>query len=288
MRRAGWHLSLMLTALPLPAACAPVATGGDVAIVYGPLSPNEPLSFTAHQAALADPLLQAARDEAERGDFTAAAAGYRAAGEKGNPIADYLLAQLYDRGQGVALDHAAAARALHRPALRGYAPAEAALGIKYMEGEGVWRDSEMGQSWLRLAAAQGEDMAAGYLGMTLVDGRSLGQNSDVFGARDLLQHCAAPEGKAGVYHPAGAEGGPTCQTLLGMLYEKGIGVTTDLKQAIFWYHRAAARHMPVAEEQLAKCYATGNGVGQDAEQAAYWHRRAQADHDKRPDSWTEL
>lgn len=46
------------------------------------------------------------------------------------------------------------------------------------------------------------------------------------------------------------KGDPKAQTLLGMLYEKGVGVEKDMEKAVSYYEKAALQGLPQAESNL--------------------------------------
>ncbi len=190
-----------------------------------------------------------------KNDFAGAAAAYRQAADGGNPVARYLLAEMYESGDGVPHDQAEAARQFQIAALAGYAPAQTHLGDHYEKGNGVARDQDLANRWYRFAADAGEDTATGRLAMAMIDGD--GMPRDVETGLRLLRNCAEPGGGAGDYHPSGEAGGPGCQGALGALYLEGHGVKVDLKQGASWLSRSAEQHMPIAEKYLAKLYDEG-------------------------------
>ena len=70
-------------------------------------------------------------------------------------------------------------------------------------------------------------------------------------------------------------------TVLAELYEKGIGVGQDFKQAANWYAKAAEKGVPEAQTSLALLYAQGAGVEKDSAKAVEWVRKA-ADQNHAP------
>ncbi len=70
-------------------------------------------------------------------------------------------------------------------------------------------------------------------------------------------------------------------TVLAELYEKGIGVGQDFKQAANWYRKAAEKGVPEAQTSLALLYAQGAGVEKDGAKAVEWVRKA-ADQNHAP------
>jgi TPR repeat protein len=66
---------------------------------------------------------------------------------------------------------------------------------------------------------------------------------------------------------------------LGLMYEQGIGVGKDERQAIVWYRKAAEQGNSNAQFNLAVLYENGRGSAVDFEQANQWYRKAAAQGD---------
>jgi eukaryotic-like serine/threonine-protein kinase len=64
------------------------------------------------------------------------------------------------------------------------------------------------------------------------------------------------------------------QFTLGWLFEKGLGVPRDDKQAVLTYQQAAQQGQVNAQLRLGAMYETGRGVERSDEQAFYWYRKA--------------
>lgn len=278
----------MVAVLLLLGGCA--ANGGmgsQASALPPPPAEIKPFDGAAHQAALSDPALLTAEQLDSKHDDQAAAAAYRAAAEAGNPIARYLLGEMYSAGDGVSRDPAEAARQFQVAAMAGYAPAQTHLGDAYEKGVGVPKDQAMANRWYSFSAAQGEDIASGRLAMSMLKGE--GMPRDVDGALKVLQHCADPQGSGAAYHPSGSRGGAGCQAFLGAIYVEGqFGVPADTDQGVKWLTRSADQHMPVAEKHLADFYEQGKVVPADSSRAKYWYEQAAADADNGPGYQTEL
>src|ERR1044071_2436148 len=74
------------------------------------------------------------------------------------------------------------------------------------------------------------------------------------------EHCKAEAEK----------GDPECQNLLGVLFQKGLGVTEDLKEAIRLFTAAAGKKLAAAQVNLGLLYLNGTGVARDEAEAARW------------------
>lgn len=76
-----------------------------------------------------------------------------------------------------------------------------------------------------------------------------------------------------------AEGGDAkSQLILGLAYQKGIGVEQDASEAVRWYQKAAEQGHPMAQCNLACSYAFGEGVRSDMKEAARWYLKAAESH----------
>ena len=69
-------------------------------------------------------------------------------------------------------------------------------------------------------------------------------------------------------------GDPEAMNNIGVLYNKGLGVEQDNKQAAAWYEKAAQLGYVNAQFNLANLYYSGRGVDHDLKQAARWYRAA--------------
>ena len=90
------------------------------------------------------------------GDRDAAALWFRRAADQGHVDAAYRLGDMYEKGQGVPQDYAAAAaRLLRWAADRSHRSAQRDLALLYFYGRGVSRDHDAAAHWLRRAAGAG-------------------------------------------------------------------------------------------------------------------------------------
>lgn len=93
-------------------------------------------------------------DAYNRGDFGAARRLWQPLAEGGHVDAQFHLGYLFANGQGVAQDHAEAARWTRMAADRGEPAAQFALGVMYANGEGVPQDDVRAYLWFDIAARQ--------------------------------------------------------------------------------------------------------------------------------------
>lgn len=81
------------------------------------------------------------------------------------------------------------------------------------------------------------------------------------------------------FRASAEEGYVDSQFNLGLMYEHGIGVGRDEKEAIVWYRKAAAQGSSNAQYNLAVLYENGRGSPVDFAQANQWYRKASAQGD---------
>ena len=70
------------------------------------------------------------------------------------------------------------------------------------------------------------------------------------------------------------QGKPQAQYNLGVVYFKGVGVSTDHEEAFKWFAKAANKNNDTAQNMLGVIYENGDGVSQDYSQAESWYRKA--------------
>ena len=78
------------------------------------------------------------------------------------------------------------------------------------------------------------------------------------------------------YGPLAEQGDATAQSILGGMYDLGLGVPEDDTEAVRWYRLAAAQGYAPAQFNLGVKYDLGRGVPQDDVQAHMWFYLAAA------------
>jgi hypothetical protein len=111
-----------------------------------------------------------------RKDFAAAMELLRPLAEKGDPVAEFMLGNMYDNGHGVPQDDAAAMAWYRKAAGQGSKGAAAGLGRMYETGRGVPVDDAAAATWYRTAADQGVSAAQFNLGNLCASGRGVPQD----------------------------------------------------------------------------------------------------------------
>src|SRR6266568_1498830 len=188
-------------------------------------------------------------------DYAKAVYWFRKAAEQGLAEAQYLLAECYQRGDGVAKDAAEAARWYRKAAEQGYANAQYNLGNCYYDGEGVAKDQSESVKWMLKAAEQGFPLAQFNLALCYHAGKGVAQD---YTESVKWMRKAAEQGYA------------HAQYNLGYGYYHGEGVAKDYTEAVKWYRKAAEQGFADAQSELGFCYRYGEGAGKDYVQAYKW------------------
>jgi TPR repeat protein len=87
------------------------------------------------------------------------------------------------------------------------------------------------------------------------------EDKDYKGARDIAEALAK-------------NGDARAMAMLGLFYQKGLGVTADLNKAVDWYAQAAEKNEVDAQYSLAEIYLDGELGEADAERGRYWLLKA--------------
>jgi TPR repeat protein len=96
----------------------------------------------------------------EAGDYATAFVEFSELAEQGDADAQYNLALMYERGEGVVQDYAAAVKWYTLAAEQGDADAQFLLGAMYALGAGVVQDYALAHMWANIAAANGASNGA--------------------------------------------------------------------------------------------------------------------------------
>jgi len=76
------------------------------------------------------------------------------------------------------------------------------------------------------------------------------------------------------YKKAAQQGYPAAQNSIGLAYEWGQGVGTNIRTAADWYRKAAEQDFAQAQNNLGTLYESGKGMPSDEKKAIYWFKRA--------------
>ncbi|WP_416907208.1 MAG: tetratricopeptide repeat protein [Polymorphobacter sp.] len=174
---------------------------------------------------------------------------------EGDAVAQFYLGYMYDTGEGVAQDDAAAVSWYRKSAEQGDVDAQRNLGAMYNIGKGVELDYVAAVDWFRKAAEQGDALSQFLLGASYDMGEGVAQDYTV---------------AVSWYRKAADQGLAEAQFNLGNMYYSGRGLEQDYAAAVSWYRKAADQGLAEAQFNLGASYDMGEGVAQDYVQAHKW------------------
>ncbi len=180
----------------------------------------------------------------------------RAAAERGEAEAQYLLGLQYREGDGIDRNPAEAEKWLRRSAQTGHVEAQAALGSLQATSDTPEARAEAAK-WLLSAADQGNTQAMHDLG-------------DLYREHPGLS--GDPLAALRWYVQAATAGQPAAARAVAELYGRGQGVARDWVLALHWYRRAAELGDGQAKLVLGRVEAVLQAVTDNPEQALPWWR----------------
>jgi TPR repeat protein len=231
---AGLAGAVTQAAAPAGPAAAFAAPEGDRAATILPAAP--PLARLAGPPNAPSTAPSTAPPTAPPTAPTERAAYYLDRARAGDPDAQYNVAVLYARGDGLVKDYASAAAWFRDAATAGIVAAQFNLAVIYERGLGIGQNMAEAVAWYERAAEQNYPPAQYNLGLVYAEGRGV--------ARDMAA-------AARWYQQAGTQGLVPAMVNLAILYEKGEGVERSAPDAYAWY-RAAARTGDRGAEQRAR------------------------------------
>lgn len=211
----------------------------------------------------------------------------------GDPKAQTLIAELYDRGLGIPRDPKEAAAWYKIAAGNGDREAQFGYAVKLLEGEYVAADRAEAKRLLKLAADDGHATAAFNYAQLVLD-----EQPTTSGVRAALPYLKQAAGArvadsyyvlSQIYQSGKIKGYPeedkafdwmlkaaragidTAQVELGIWLVNGYNGVKDDKAGFGWMKRAAVGGNVIARNRLAKMYAQGVGTKADPAEAAKWH-----------------
>lgn len=209
-------------------------------------------------------------------DYAAAAKWYKAAAEKGDPIAQVWFASSLAGGRGVPKDQAEADRwyvkavaGFRAAAEKGDAESALQLGYLYANGSGVNQDYAKALKLFRSAAEHGSPEAMSRL-----------RNNYKYGkegvAKDEAEGAAWDRRAFEAYKDLAGKGDLDATYAVAEAYDGGNGVAEDQDQAFTWYRKASEAGHEGAMYSLGLRYRYGVGTAEDWGQAAAWMKKANA------------
>jgi len=197
------------------------------------------------------PTLERAEQAYGKGSLSDAAAAFRTLAQQGNREAQWRLAQLYERGEGVLQNFVEAVRWLRSAAEQGCLPAMARLGEIYLTGLAA-PDTATPAALSRLEQSSEQHSLFKRL---YPEGLAV--------AQDLAL--------AAQWNSSAAQAGDAAaQARLGHQCACGLGVARDFKQAEHWFAAAAAQAHAAGELGLGMLYAGGYGESREHARALEW------------------
>ena len=178
----------------------------------------------------------------------------KAAAEKGDAEAQYLLGLQYQAGDGIEKSQVEAAKWLRQAATQGHVGAQGALGAMQASG-GNADEAADAAKWLQAAPEQGRPDA--MVGLAALHQR---EGTPVFDQAEALRRYAQA---AGAGHAGAAR-------TLAEIHVQGRGVARDLSQGLQWYRRAAELGDTEAKFILGRIEAVTKAVRDDPEKALAW------------------
>ncbi len=223
----------------------------------------------------------------------------KAAAEKGDLEAQFLMGLQYKVGDGVDKNPAEAAKWLRKAAESGHAEAQYALGEFYADPETGLADPAEAVKWLEAAAKQGNlDAQSRLAGLRAQDLTKLrdrpeenrNQSSPAGTEKSVPADSGAPDQRVARARAMDEDPAETIRWSLllsglrgadaylvrGFLLENGIAVNRDPAAAAASYRKAAEQGDARAQFQLGVMYAEGRGVARDVAESTTWFRRAAA------------
>lgn len=186
-------------------------------------------------------------------DHKKAIENYQLAANQMHYLAEYKLGICYRDGIGVAQDFKRAMEFFQLAAKHGYSEAQYQLGRHYEEGIIVEKDFKKAAEFYQLAATHHSE-AKYELGMCYLNGKGLVKDAEK--AVEIFKSLTNPLlNRTALYS-------------LGYCYANGLGVTKDEKRAIELYEQATNYGCSKAQYHLAQLYESGIGVLKDEKRAA--------------------
>lgn len=201
-----------------------------------------------------------------RAHFEEAFQWYRFAAVEGSAEAQYILANMYLKGEGTPVNYKQASQWFHWAAAQRDRRAQFSLGNMFYTGLGVRKDYVVALKWYLRAAEQGHAEAQENAALLLYTGKG--------GVKRNERQYAKWFGKAAV------NGLSVSQYHYGRCLELGRGVRRDYSEAALWYRKAAEAGVTDAMLRLSNLYRRGRGVETNREESQRWRLLAEENQTK--------
>ena len=195
-------------------------------------------------------------DEVENDDYQHAFSEYQQAADMGDPIAQYDLALIYEKGKNQAVDLDKAKDLYKQAGQKNVVKAMTSLGNIYVLEQNINR----ALPWLNLAISNNDADAAYQMGWLAEKG--------------LIPHASINQAIK-YYQTAADQGQANAILALARLYKAGSSVKQDLEKSARYYAQLAQDNYPEAQYQLAKfCLSNANKTC-TAQEAKTWLLKAE-------------
>lgn len=164
-------------------------------------------------------------------DLTEAYKWYKKVADTNAPKGQFYLGALHRLQK----NHEKAVQYFEKAAMQGYVDAYLQLGWMYREGLGVPRDLEEAYKWYKKAA-------------------DTNSSEGLFNIGGIYTRQKKYEKALEYYEKAAAQGHVYAQLHIGWIYQKGIGVPSDLTEAHKWYKKVADTNFPEGQFYLGALY----------------------------------
>ena len=213
------------------------------------------LALTIVAAASAHASLQQGGAAYKAGRFEAAFKHFLAEARKGTPVAQYLVASMYEEGRGALKSETLAASWYKLAADQGDGESQYALALQHLDGRGVVQSAERAAKLLKQAADGGLTSAMNRLGTLYLQGQ--GVKRDATRAVVLFKQAAKAGHLSARYN-------------VGRAYLQGDGIAQDAAAAKHWLEIAALGQHPGAQLRLGTAFAQGRFGLVDEAIASAW------------------
>jgi TPR repeat protein len=203
-------------------------------------------------------------------DFVAAVAALRIATDQGSAGAAGLLGYMYQTGRGVQADPQRAFSYFMQAAKMGNGDAMHEVARSYQNGTGVAKNQAEADRWFREAEAHGTEKGPVSTGPAhLPDMADLNAGATQYEAKNFT-------GAMPYLRRAAEAGNVRAIVQVGLMYERGEGVTKGAAEAVRWYAKGAALGDATAEKDLGYMYENAQGVAENWPMAAELYQKSAA------------
>jgi len=193
-------------------------------------------------------------------DYKQALLGYQLAAQQGDPVGQFNLGLVYEKGKGYPVDYAKAKALYEKAAAQGHSQSMVQLAGLYFNGLAGERSQEMALDWYKKAAALHDQDALYQLGLL-----------SETGVATKLDFAKA----LNYYKQSAVRGNIKAKLALARMYQYGLGVEKNRQQAVTLYKEVAALHNAYAQYQLATLYYRGKDGDHSPEQGKRLLQQAQ-------------